>query len=160
MHNTVYEISDKPIPQKDWATVCSLPEWFFQTVCDSATDMAPFERDAGIQSLVRQLDSCTWDGKKLSLPPDLKEKYFRNEYTYFLAAAEALKETSYAEFSGITPAAAFDLALQGLSESYEDKFGPYVLAREDGTLSTFDSWLRRADTTKPLYFGGLINYHC
>ena len=38
MHSTIYELSEQPISKKRWTTVDILPEWFFQTVADSAAD--------------------------------------------------------------------------------------------------------------------------
>ena len=38
MHSTIYEFSERPISESRRATVDSLPEWFFQTVADSAAD--------------------------------------------------------------------------------------------------------------------------
>lgn len=161
MHNTIYEISDKPIPKSGRATVGSLPAWFFDSVSDGACEFSDDEREQEIRRLSHCLGSaCKWDGKKLMLSPDIRQEYFKGAFEYFKKAAAALAETEYTVFSGTVPSAAFDLALQGMAESYADKLGSYVYDPGIRELFPLDTWLRQADIEKPLYIGGIINYHC
>lgn len=161
MHNTIYEISDKPIHRKQRATTSCLPEWFFQTVADSATDMSSDERTASMESLDRCFGRlCTRNGEQLLFTPDLKQEYFKESHQFFKEAAAALAETEYDVFAGITSAAAFGLALHSLEESYADKFGCYVYDPDSEELSALDTWLRSVDVSKPYYIGGTVGYHC
>ena len=115
MHNTIYEISDKPIPKSGRATVGSLPACFFDSVSDGAFEISDDDREQEIRRLSHCLgSSCTWDGKKLILSPDVRQEYFKGAFEYFKKAASALAETEYAVFSGAAPSVAFDLALQGM----------------------------------------------
>lgn len=161
MHNTIYEISDKPIPQRDWATVNSLPEWFFQTVADSAIDMSSDERSASIECLDRYFGKlCTRNGNQLLFAPEMKREYFKEGHRFFKEAAAALAETEYDVFAGIIPAKAFELALNGVIESYTDRFGSYAYDPDSEELSALDTWIRSVDVSKPYYIGGTVGYHC
>ncbi len=157
MHNTVYEISEKPVSMK-YSTLKRLPEWFFQTVADSAVDMGPEERTASVESLERRFDGlCTRTDDRLTFMPNFKRAYFKEGYRFFRAAAAALVETEYDVFAGVTPSTAFELALQGIAESYADKFGAYVYDPDSEELSALDTWLRSVDVTKPYYLGGTVS---
>lgn len=159
MHNTIYEISDKPIC-KGHSTLERLPEWFFQTVADSAVDMEPNERTASMENLERCFGGlCSRKDNRLTFASDFKRAYFQDSYRFFHAAAAALAETEYDVFAGVAPATAFELALQGIAESYADKFGAYVYDPDSGELSALDNWLRSVDVTKPYYLGGTVSYH-
>lgn len=159
MHNTVYEISEKPIVKRS-STLARLPEWFFQTVADSAVDMEAKERMDSMESLERRFgESCIRNDDQLTFAPDFKHTYFRDSYRFFRAAATALAETEYDVFAGVAYSTAFELALQGIAESYADKFDAYVYDPDSGELSTLDSWLRSVDVTKPYYLGGAVSYH-
>lgn len=159
MYNTIFEISDKPIC-KGHSTLARLPEWFFQTIADSAVDMETEERTASMESLERRFgESCIRNDDQLTFAPDFKHTYFRDSYRFFRAAAAALAETEYDVFAGAVPSTAFELALQGIAESYADKFGAYVYDSDSGELSTLDNWLRSVDVTKPYYLGGTVSYH-
>ena len=161
MHNTIYEISKKPIPKSSRATVGSLPAWFFDSVSDGACEVSEDDREQEINRLAHCLgSSCTWDGKKLMLSSDVRQEYFKGSFEYFKKAAVALAETEYSVFSGAVPSVAFDLALQGMAESYSDKFGAYVYETTIRELFPLDAWLRKTDIEKPLYIGSVINYHC
>lgn len=159
MHNTVYEISEKPIVKRS-STLARLPEWFFQTVADSAVDMEAKERMDSMESLERRFGGlCSRKDDRLTFAPDFKRAYFREGFRFFHAAAAALAETEYDVFAGVAPSAAFELALQGVSESYADRFGAYVYDPDSEELSTLDNWLRSVDETKPYYLGGTVSYH-
>lgn len=161
MHNTIYEISDKPIPKSSRATVANLPAWFFDSVSDGACEFSDDEREQEICRLSHCLGSaCKWDGRKLILSPEVRQEYFKGAFQYFKNAAAALAETEYAVFSGTTPSDAFHLALQGMAESYSDKFGSYVYDPGIRELFPLDTWLRSADVSKPYYVGSAIDYHC
>lgn len=159
MYNTIYEISDKPIC-KGRSTLERLPEWFFQTVANSAADMEPQERAASMESLEHRFgELCTRKDDRLTFLPDFKRAYFREGFRFFRTAAAALAETEYDVFAGVAPSAAFELALQGIAESYADRFGAYVYDPGSGELSALDNWLRSVDETKPYYLGGTVSYH-
>lgn len=161
MHNTIYEISDRPIHKKQRATISCLPEWFFQTIADSATDMDSTERTASIESLDRCFGRlCTRNGNRLLFAPNLKQEYFLESHKFFKEAAAALAETEYDVFAGIRPATAFGLALNSISESYADKFGCYVYDPDCEELFALDTWIRSVDVSKPYYIGGTVGYHC
>jgi hypothetical protein len=122
--------------------------------------MTEAEREQSIRSLAKHFGNlCSRNGDRLCFSPALKETYFKENHAYFLAAAKALTKTDYDTFAGITPAAAFDLALNSLSESYRDKRSFYIYTPGDRGLTPLDTWLRTADLSRPFYVGGTINYH-
>ena len=160
MHNTIYEISDKPIPKSGRATVGILPAWFFDSVSDGACEVSEDDREQEINRLAHCLgSSCTWDGSKLMLSPDIRQEYFKGAFEYFKKAAVALAETEYSVFSGAVSSIAFDLALHGMAESYSDKFGSYVYDPGIKELFPLDTWIRGADISKSYYVGSAIDYH-
>lgn len=70
-----------------------------------------------------------------------------------------LAQTAYTVFSGSEQVPAFDLALSGLNDSYEDRYGIYIYMGTADTLEPLDRWLRYADLTRPVYIGGVVDYH-
>ena len=84
----------------------------------------------------------------------LRDGFFRRGYVCFKAAAEVLAQTAFSVFSGSEIAPAFDLALDGLNDSYEDRYSIYIYHAQTGILEPLDRWLRYADLNKPVYIGG------
>ena len=118
MHSTIYELSEQPISKSRRATIDSLPEWFFQTVADSAADTDEITRAVQIRCLEQYFgDLCIRDGDQLRFVCDFKARYFRKSYPYFMAAVRALAKASYDMFSGIIPAPAFHAALSSVTAS-------------------------------------------
>jgi hypothetical protein len=160
MHSTIYEITEHPIPTSSYTGPGNLPDWFYCSVCDYAELMAEAERERSIVSLANHFGPlCQRQGDQLRFSPGLKENYFKENHRYFLEAAQALAQTDYDTFAGITPASAFDLALHSLSESYRDKRSFYIYTPGNRALTPLDTWLRTADLSHPFYVGGTINYH-
>ena len=160
MHSTIYEFSKQPISKKRWATIDCLPEWFFQTVADSAADTDDIPRAVQIRCLEQHFgDLCIRDGDQLRFVHDFKARYFRKSYPYFMAAVRALAKTPFDTFSGIIPAPAFHAALSSVTESYADRFGFYVYDSDHAELLPMDAWLRTADLSIPYYMGSVIDYH-
>lgn len=160
MHSTIYEFSEQPISESQRATIDSLPEWFFQTVADSAADTDEITRAVQIRCLEQHFgDLCIRDGDQLHFVCDFKARYFRNSYPYFMAAVQALAKASYDMFSGIIPAPAFHAALNGVAESYADRFGFYVYDADHAELLPMDAWLRKENLSKPYFVGSVIDYH-
>lgn len=160
MHSTIYEFSKHPISESRRATIDSLPEWFFQTVADSATDTDEISRAVQIRCLEQHFgDLCIRDGDQLHFVCDFKARYFRKSYPYFMAAVRALTKTSYDTFSGIMPAPAFYEALNSVAESYADSFGFYVYDSDHAALLPMDAWLRKENLSKPYFVGGVMDYH-
>lgn len=160
MHSTVFEISHHPAQIEKPESPNQLPNWFYETVCNSTARIFDYEREHEIQQLTRRLGSqCIRSGNKLSFSPKFKQQYFKESFQYFKAAAEALAETDYDVFAGIVPTTAFDLALSGIAESYADKRSFYVYCPDNEELSPLDNWLRKADLSEPVYIRDAINYH-
>jgi len=160
MHSAIFELSRTPLPVERWTEPERLPDWFFGSVCDYAEKMNQAERDDGIESLTLCFgELCSRDGSRITFSPQLRQSYFRESHEYFKKAAEALAETDYEVFSGACRAPAFELALQGLWESYGDRRGIYIYCPETDALQPLDHWLRTADISRPFYVGGAISYH-
>lgn len=158
MHSTVYELSTHPIPAEEQLSPGYLPDWFFDTIANYATGMSGTERADSIATLAEHFGTlCDRNGDQIRFSPLLKQHYFKERHKYFMEAAKALTQTEYNVFAGITPATAFHLALNSITESYTDKYSFYIY--EEGELSPLDNWLRSADISKPFYVGGTINYH-
>lgn len=161
MHNSIYEVSRSPVPVGQRARAGNMPDWFFERVCDYAENPTPRQREEALGVLFKTLGPfCTKEGEKFSLSPKIKEEFFQNRYECFRAAAEVLAQTNYAIFAGMRAAPAFQLALNGLRDSYEDQRGIYIYSPETDSLVTLEHWLRNADLSQPFYIGGTIDYHC
>ena len=161
MQNNIYEVSSSPIPAEQRAKAGTMPDWFFERICDYAENATSEERESGIQTLSRILNGhCTREGSRLTISPEVKQSFFRKAFLCFCAAAKALAQTDYTVFAGIQPAPAFQAALSGLNESYEDIRDIYIYVRDDDALIPLDRWLRSADFSHPFYIGGTIKYHC
>ena len=75
MHSTIYEFSEQPISESRRATIDSLPEWFFQTVADSAADTDDITRAVQIRCLEQHFgDLCIRDGDQLRFVCDFKAR--------------------------------------------------------------------------------------
>ena len=70
-----------------------------------------------------------------------------------------LAQPAFSVFSGSEIAPAFDLALDGLNDSYEDRYSIYIYHAQTGILEPLDRWLRYADLNKPVYIGGVVSYY-
>lgn len=160
MHSTVFEISEYPASDGEHSNSGYLPDWFYESVCDYTTKMSEDEREKSLTQLTAYLDPhCARSGNLLTFSPQFSQQYFRDSFKYFKAAARALAEADYDVFAGIEPTAAFELALSGIAESYEDKRSFYVYCPDSKELSPLDKWLHKADLSKPFYVRDAINYH-
>lgn len=160
MHNNIYEISCNPIPAEQRARAGNIPGWFYEQICDYAENPGSAKRELAIQTLSKLFGNfCIRDGDKFILSPQIRASFFRKSYSYFKAAAEVLSHTDYDIFSGLTPSPAFQLALSGLNDSYEDTRGIYIYSTETELLVTLEYWLRNADLSLPFYIGGVVDYH-
>lgn len=160
MLNNIYEVSSTPIPVEQRAKAGNMPDWFFERICDYAENSTSEERESAIQSLSQILgEHCIREGSRLTVSPEIKQSFFRTPFLCFCAAARRLAQTDYAVFAGIQPAPAFQAALSGLNESYEDIRDIYIYIRDDDALIPLDRWLRSADFSCPFYIGGTIKYH-
>ena len=159
MHSRVFELSHKPIAAGERMTVAALPEWFMLSACDYAVPSE--QRDRDIDWLTDCFHGlCSRDGDKLTFAPDVKERYFRKNYETFKKAAAELAKTDYDVFAGMRECTAFHIARFDVDESYEGRYGFYVYSPESRELQPLDAWLRGADTGKPFYVGGTVDYHC
>ena len=137
-----------------------LPDWFYEQVCSYAENADPAWREQAIQELVQFLGPlCTRTGSRLTFSHSLRDGFFRRGYVCFKAAAEVLAQTAFSVFSGSEIAPAFDLALDGLNDSYEDRYSIYIYHAQTGILEPLDRWLRYADLSKPVYIGGVVSYY-
>ena len=87
------------------------------------------------------------------------ERYFRQAYSKFLAAAAQLTAYSYEAFCGKNGWRVLDHAVFELNDAYEDRYGFYVYDRDRSEFRTEDAWLREADLSAPWYVGGIVDYH-
>lgn len=160
MHRSVYEVTHKPIPISQRTRAGNLPDWFYERVCDYAENTTPEQREAAIRALSLSLGpGCDRNGDRLMLSPTVRDTFFRESYHCFRTAAKALSMTDYAVFAGVQPAPAFQAALSGLNDSYEDTRGIYIYSTETELLVTLEYWLRNADLSLPFYIGGVVDYH-
>ena len=150
MHSYVYQVSLQPIQSESYAKAGHLPDWFYEQVCSYAENADPSWREQAIQELAQFLGPlCT----------SLRDGFFRRGYVCFKAAAEVLAQTAFSVFSGSEVAPAFDLALDGLNDSYEDRYSIYIYHTQTEILEPLDRWLRYADLSKPVYIGGVVSYY-
>ena len=160
MHSFVYELARTPVRPDCYARAGNLPDWFYEQVCDYAENTDPPQREQAIQELVQFLGPlCTRTGSRLTFSHSLRDGFFRRGYVCFKAAAEVLAQTAFSVFSGSEIAPAFDLALDGLNDSYEDRYSIYIYHAQTGILEPLDRWLRYADLNKPVYIGGVVSYY-
>ena len=160
MHSFVYELARTPIRPDCYARAGNLPDWFYEQVCDYAENTDPPQREQAIADLSHFLGPlCTRTGSRLTFSHSLRDGFFRRGYVCFKAAAEVLAQTAFSVFSGSEIAPAFDLALDGLNDSYEDRYSIYIYHAQTGILEPLDRWLRYADLNKPVYIGGVVSYY-
>ena len=160
MHSYVYQVSLQPVQSEAYAKAGHLPDWFYEQVCSYAENADPAWREQAIQELVQFLGPlCTRTGSRLTFSHSLREGFFRRGYVCFKAAAEVLAQTAFSVFSGSEIAPAFDLALDGLNDSYEDRYSIYIYHAQTEILEPLDRWLRYADLSKPVYIGGVVSYY-
>lgn len=161
MHSNIFEVSRTPVPIPMRARAGHMPDWFYEQVCDYAENPSPVQREEAIRQFYKQFRGLyTQSGDKITISPQIREIHFHKSYDCFRAAAEALAQTDYDVFTGNAVSPAFQLALDGLNDSYEDKRGIYIYLADSGELVTLDRWLRTADFSRPFYIGGTISYHC
>ncbi len=161
MHGNVFELSRIAIPASDWIRAGSLPDWFYEQVCDYAENLSLFQRKEAIGQFRSCFGNlCTQSGDMFIISPQIRETYFRKSYGRFKAAVDVLAQTDYEAFAGISDAGPLRQALDSLNDSYENKRGVYIYSTESGELATLDCWIRSADFSRPFYIGGTVNYHC
>lgn len=160
MHCYIYEVSASPIPEEEQYSLSEIPSWFFGSIADSASDVAGEERELAIQSFVECLGTCcAYENGVLQFIGNIKERYFRNNFTYFREALAKLMSMDYKVFSGQSKAHEFFAALSRLKQAVEDKFDCYIYSKDTDELVPMDAWMRDLDLDERLYFGGVIDYH-
>lgn len=160
MHSTIYEFSEQPISESQRATIDSLPEWFFQTVADSAADTDEITRAVQIRCLeqhfgdlcIRDGDSCTSSAtSRLGISETVIPILWR-QYRLWQRRPTICSAASYQPLLSMA-------ALSSVTESYADRFGFYVYDADHAELFPLDAWLRTADLSKPYFVGSVIDYH-
>ena len=160
MHSRIFELSQSPVPEDDRYTYDCLPEWFYGQIADYSDDIPDENRSEEIRWFASSFaGACTCEGGKLTFAPDTVERYFRQAYSKFLAAAAQLTAYSYEAFCGKNGWRVLDHTVFELNDAYEDRYGFYVYDRDRSEFRTEDAWLREADLSAPWYVGGIVDYH-
>lgn len=160
MHDYIYELSSRPIPENERYSLFDIPDWFHGSIADSVYDADGDERELAIESFVRSLGSCcSYEDGVLRFTGNVKEGYFKGSFEAFQEAAARLATTDYREFSGQEHSHEFIRAMTNLKQAYEDKFDHYVYLKDSEELIPMDSWMRDLDLSESYYFGGVIDYH-
>ncbi len=160
MHSNIYEVSRQPIPESGYMTVDDLPMWFFSEIADYASEIAAERRSREIDWLNDGFYGlCTKNGDELVFNPGILGTFFLRKHSSFIESAAKLAGATYEAFIGGSGSDALAYTMFELRDAYDDRFGFYILDRDDGELKTLDSWLRSANLTRPWYVGGIIDYH-
>lgn len=159
MHSRIYQISETPINREDYIEEDKYYDhWFTSSVADYVNG------DTNRDDDIEWLQNC-YGNKGLSFGRDDngkyfviedKSKYFEAGFEEFKKALQELSENTLDDFiSGKG-----DMSLFRLKNSYDDEFGFYV---DDGGeyygLTTFDRFMRGANTGTKYYIGATIDYH-
>lgn len=160
MHCNIFELSNSPVPEEEQYSEVDIPDQFFGSIADHATDVTEEDREDAIEYFVECLGAgCTFKDGELRFADDVKERYFRSSYANFQASLKALMSIDFEAFSGQRKAYELHSALSQLNQTVEDKFGHYIYYRDTEALIPVDSWMRAADLSRCFYFGGVIDYH-
>ena len=155
MHSRIFQVSENPIPQSDFATALDMPDWFTDSgIADYVSDEIG-EREQEIGFLAGCLQNIAGvDGNKLTFKSDISA-YFNGSYATFVELAKKYSEMTKEDFCSESVFGKMHL----LNEMVEDKYGYYVLEGEWLTPVTLDRWLRRVKPGAVYYIGGIIDYH-
>ena len=159
MHSRIYQISKAPIDRDDYIKESTYYDhWFLNSVADYVNE------DTNRNDDIKWLQSC-YGNKGLSFGQDDNGKYFivEDKAKYFETNFEEFKK-ALVELSNITIDDFISdkggMDLYRLKSSYDDEFGFYI---DDGGeyygLTTFDSFMRDANTGEKYYIGATIDYH-
>jgi len=160
MHAYIYEISCAPIDEDSRYSNTDLPDWFHGTIADGTYDTDAEERDLAIDAIVRVFgENCTYVDGELRFTGDIRERYFRSNFSEFHAAAATLFVADYRVFSGQERSVEFTSAMNTLKQAYEEKFDHYIYDKDADELIPMDAWVRDIDLTQSVFFGGVIDYH-
>lgn len=156
MYSRIFEIACEPVPDDERMISDDVPEWFFHTVADYATDLTDEEREASIGWLTNLLTGFGLrDKDKLSIISD-PSPYFRERYTHFQKAAQDLTNISFYEFAATNKAAD---VIYTLRDAYEERFGGFYIC-DEWEFMPLAKWLRAVKPGDVFYIGGVLGYYC
>lgn len=159
MHSRIFEVSTEPIPQDEYMTdsYFDYDHWFFKTIADYVMDDE--HREGSVKWLLDSLavgdGLVTIEGDSFQLHEGFHTAYWNGRHRAFLEKAEAMGNITAEQFAE----GGASMLLYQAAELHEDKFGFYVVARDDDDLITIDEFIRYAQIGRRYYIGGTVDYH-
>ena len=151
MHNRIYQLTPEPIDADEYVSADEFCDhWFTNSIADYVSDDC--DRKSDIERL-KNTKGChvASDEHGTYLEVYSKEEYFVGAFARFSHALEKIKNCTLSDFIQ-------GLDMWNLKYSYEEKFGDYIY-KDDGSLITFDEFVRCATIGQRYYIGGTVDYH-
>lgn len=157
MHSRIFQLETSPVGELGYITEDDIPDWFMTDIADYISNEV--ERRHEVEWLAGVLEGAAdIKDETITFRSDFR-KYFEKKYKTFMKSAANLTNVTETEFAHDNND--IDMELYTLRNSYNDRFGFYVVSR--GELYTLDDFIRyRAmhGLGKPWYIGGILDYHC
>lgn len=160
MHSYVYQISEKPLSEKEWITREYLMEHpDFLPVADGMDDVTDRGRP------VELLASCLEHGQlgtmfddSFVLAPDAAESYFAGRFAAFQQAAAALQKLNENQF--LHEHRLVQNLICDLGRAFTNRYGGYVLLDKREDAVSLDEFIRSAKPGVCYFIGGILDYCC
>ena len=166
MHSKIFQFSRTPVPENDFITPDSIPEYFTYSIADYTDDCNEY-RTENHQWLAdymqhRQCAKFNFSDQQnptITFAEDAAINYFAQQYEDFCSTLKHLSENLSLELFATRT---LEWDIYGLKDYYDDKFGFYVvLSNEDyeDEFLTLDSFMRSEYANGTYYLGGVVDYH-
>ena len=151
MHNTIIQISAKPIDPADYLDYCILPEWFTEGIADYGGDEKTIEDLSEYFPFKKDGEAYTLDLPEVTI-------VFQKKHENIVKLAETLTKLTYSDMMDgrVQPAYSIEYEI-------EDRFGTYIYDEDTDDLMTYDRWLRYTFRNNPdvrFFVGATLDYHC
>lgn len=160
MHNKIYQIELTPINEDEYLHESQLEDyWFTNAIADRISDEIDY--DECISNLKRRLEhnkiaKFSEEDNSFMLLANAQKSHFADSYTNFVKAIKTLSETTENEF--LSDFEKVDKEIRNICSLFCNCFEDYVFSDEFGPVP-FDEFIRNAETGKPYYIGGIVDYH-
>ncbi len=158
MRNYIYELLQAPLPEEEWTTEWDINERPNAFPVAGWIGKAQDRDDAighfGAWLERNRLGRCA-DGA-FSVDAEAVDRYFEGRFAKFQQALRILQQLDEAQF--IHEHDWVQQMIDLLCESFNQKYGDYVLWGDDMIPTPFDEFLRKATPGTLYYFGAVLDY--
>lgn len=152
MHSRIFQISEEPIEEENYALESDYYGNFIGHIADYVNEQEDDERKDDIEWLAKSLEGAAKiRGNKMTILS--KEKFFEKKYEGFIKTAKKVAMMTFDDF--ITSVGEEDLYV--LNSYHSNKYGFYV--DEDGYPLTLDDFFRNVKDGDTYYIGATFDYH-